>query len=141
MTAPDEGGNNRASACVGQGLPSRRSPGGLKRDDLGTLRTKFSHCGDEIERVAPAADREHYRVAPLVEDRGLIRGARWPWEQKQFPEHGVRLYNSQTTFASITGTVTDATGAVVPNATVTATNLETPPNTRPRALVARFSST
>jgi len=32
---------------------------------------------------------------------------------------------SQTTFASITGTVTDATGAVVPLATVTATNIET----------------
>src|SRR5437773_5371786 len=32
---------------------------------------------------------------------------------------------SQTTFASITGTVTDATGAVVPNATVTATSVQT----------------
>jgi Carboxypeptidase regulatory-like domain len=32
---------------------------------------------------------------------------------------------SQTTFASITGTVTDATGAVVPGATVTATNVAT----------------
>ena len=32
---------------------------------------------------------------------------------------------SQTTFASITGTVTDATGAVVPGATITATNVET----------------
>ena len=32
---------------------------------------------------------------------------------------------SQTTFASITGSVTDATGAVVPGATVTATNVET----------------
>lgn len=32
---------------------------------------------------------------------------------------------SQTTFASITGTVVDATGAVVPNATVTATNIAT----------------
>ena len=32
---------------------------------------------------------------------------------------------SQTTFASITGTVTDATGAVVPNATVTASNVHT----------------
>jgi hypothetical protein len=31
----------------------------------------------------------------------------------------------QTTFASITGTVTDATGAVVPNVTVTATNVAT----------------
>src|SRR5256885_2102983 len=31
----------------------------------------------------------------------------------------------QTTFASITGTVTDATGSVVPNAMVTATNVET----------------
>lgn len=33
--------------------------------------------------------------------------------------------NSQSTFASITGTVQDATGAVVPNAIVTATNLAT----------------
>ena len=33
--------------------------------------------------------------------------------------------NSQTTFASITGTVLDSTGAVVPNATVTSTNLAT----------------
>src|SRR5689334_16442029 len=32
---------------------------------------------------------------------------------------------SQTTFATITGTVTDATGSVVPNAVVTATNVET----------------
>ena len=32
---------------------------------------------------------------------------------------------SQTTFATITGTVTDATGSVVPNTTVTATNVET----------------
>ena len=32
---------------------------------------------------------------------------------------------SQTTFASITGAVTDATGAVVPNVTLTATNVET----------------
>jgi hypothetical protein len=32
---------------------------------------------------------------------------------------------SQTTFASITGTVTDATGALVPKATVAATNVET----------------
>jgi len=32
---------------------------------------------------------------------------------------------SQTTFASITGSVTDATGAVVPGATVIATNVET----------------
>ena len=32
---------------------------------------------------------------------------------------------SQPTFASITGTVTDATGAVVPGATVTATNVAT----------------
>lgn len=32
---------------------------------------------------------------------------------------------SQTTFASITGTVTDSTGAAVPNATVTATNVQT----------------
>src|SRR5467141_856845 len=32
---------------------------------------------------------------------------------------------SQTTFASITGTVTDTTGAVVPEATVTATNVDT----------------
>ena len=32
---------------------------------------------------------------------------------------------SQTTFATITGTVQDATGAVVPKATVTATNTET----------------
>ena len=31
----------------------------------------------------------------------------------------------QTTFASITGAVTDSTGAVVPNATVTATNVQT----------------
>src|SRR5260370_27458769 len=33
--------------------------------------------------------------------------------------------NSQTTFASITGTVLDSTGAAVPNATVTSTNLAT----------------
>ncbi|HSB16946.1 MAG TPA: carboxypeptidase regulatory-like domain-containing protein [Bryobacteraceae bacterium] len=33
--------------------------------------------------------------------------------------------HSQTTFATITGTVTDATGAVVPGATVTATNVAT----------------
>src|SRR6266704_2761165 len=32
---------------------------------------------------------------------------------------------SQTTFASITGTVTDATSSVVPGATVTATNVQT----------------
>jgi len=32
---------------------------------------------------------------------------------------------SQTTFASITGTVTDPAGALVPNATITATNVET----------------
>lgn len=32
---------------------------------------------------------------------------------------------SQTTFASITGTVTDSTGAAIPNATVTATNVQT----------------
>lgn len=32
---------------------------------------------------------------------------------------------SQTTFASITGTVTDSTGAAVPSATVTATNVQT----------------
>ena len=32
---------------------------------------------------------------------------------------------AQTTFASITGTVTDPTGSVVPNATITATNVET----------------
>jgi len=32
---------------------------------------------------------------------------------------------SQTTFASITGAVQDATGAVVPGATVTATNVAT----------------
>src|SRR5215212_4273288 len=32
---------------------------------------------------------------------------------------------SQTTFASITGTVTDPAGAVVPIAKITATNLET----------------
>ena len=32
---------------------------------------------------------------------------------------------SQTTFASITGTVTDATGSAVPGATVTATNVQT----------------
>src|SRR3984893_18602377 len=36
-----------------------------------------------------------------------------------------RSANSQTTFASITGTVLDSTGAVVPNATVTSTNLAT----------------
>src|SRR3954454_11144680 len=33
--------------------------------------------------------------------------------------------NSQTTFASITGNVTDASGAVVANAKITATNLDT----------------
>ena len=32
---------------------------------------------------------------------------------------------AHTTFATITGTVSDPTGAVVPNATVTATNTET----------------
>ena len=32
---------------------------------------------------------------------------------------------SQTTFASVTGTVTDPAGALVPNATITATNAET----------------
>ena len=36
-----------------------------------------------------------------------------------------RMAYSQTTFASITGTVTDSSGAVVPGATVTATNLAT----------------
>jgi hypothetical protein len=36
-----------------------------------------------------------------------------------------RVAYSQTTFATITGTVTDATGSVVPGATVTATNVET----------------
>jgi len=44
-------------------------------------------------------------------------------------EHGaVRMAGtaySQTTFASITGTVTDATGAVVRGATIAATNVET----------------
>jgi hypothetical protein len=35
------------------------------------------------------------------------------------------LAYSQTTFATITGTVTDATGAVVPNASITVTNVET----------------
>ena len=33
--------------------------------------------------------------------------------------------SAQTTFATITGTVTDPTGAVVPGVTVTATNLST----------------
>src|SRR5512142_3216901 len=33
--------------------------------------------------------------------------------------------HAQTTFASITGTVTDSTGAVVPNVKVTATNIGT----------------
>jgi len=37
---------------------------------------------------------------------------------------------SQTTFASITGTVTDPAGAVVPNATITATNVATNIETR-----------
>src|SRR5437660_5388661 len=37
----------------------------------------------------------------------------------------VRTSYSQTTFASITGTVTDATGAIVPGATITATHGET----------------
>ena len=37
----------------------------------------------------------------------------------------VQIGNSQTTFASITGTVSDPAGAVVPNATITATNVET----------------
>ena len=37
----------------------------------------------------------------------------------------VQIANSQTTFASITGTVSDPAGAVVPNATITATNVET----------------
>ena len=36
----------------------------------------------------------------------------------------VRTSYSQTTFASITGTVTDATGAIVPGATITATHGE-----------------
>jgi len=37
----------------------------------------------------------------------------------------VQIANSQTTFASITGTVSDPAGALVPNATIVATNIET----------------
>ena len=36
-----------------------------------------------------------------------------------------RRAEPQTTYASITGTVTDSTGAAVPNAVVTATNIQT----------------
>ena len=66
----------------------RRHPTRLKRDDLGMLRTKFSHCGDEIDRVASAADRKYDCVAPLAEDRSL-KGARRLREWNEFPGHGV----------------------------------------------------